>query len=258
MKIMIRKKWNEEEIELLKSFVDYGLSNLEISIKLNRTKISIDNKLRVLGYKRNFGSTYKNKLPKDITLLEDYINATTKILHKHTCGYEWKVRPNNILNGQNCPKCRYIEVGNKLRKSVEDYISELPIDITLLSNTYLNAHTKLTHKHSCGYIWEITPHDILKGRSCPKCADYGFDPTIQSQVYLIYFESINLYKIGLSNNYAKRIKQFSIPCEIILIQKFEKGSDASKLEKEWLQNVRPYMKNTGLLRSGNTETFEYF
>ena len=36
---------------------------------------------------------------------------------------------------------------------------------------YKNSQTKLFIKHNeCGYVWEITPNNFLRGRRCPKCA----------------------------------------------------------------------------------------
>lgn len=41
-----------------------------------------------------------------VTPLEHYVNNVTNILHKcNKCGYEWKVRPANILSGYGCPHC---------------------------------------------------------------------------------------------------------------------------------------------------------
>jgi hypothetical protein len=38
--------------------------------------------------------------------LSPYSGSETKILHKHIlCEHEWLVRPHDILQGQNCPKC---------------------------------------------------------------------------------------------------------------------------------------------------------
>ena len=34
-----------------------------------------------------------------------YRTAATKIPHKHICGYEWDVRPNDLLNNHGCPCC---------------------------------------------------------------------------------------------------------------------------------------------------------
>ena len=44
-----------------------------------------------------------NILNPEITVIGEYVNNKTKIEVKHTCGYEWKVRPNNLLQGSSCP-----------------------------------------------------------------------------------------------------------------------------------------------------------
>ena len=43
--------------------------------------------------------------------------------------------------------------------------------------------------------------------------------------------------------------------ELILERYFNLGSEAVKLEKLWLSNIHYLKVNTGLLRTGNTETF---
>lgn len=49
---------------------------------------------------------YVKELPEKFELLGEYITAKTPILHRHkTCGYEWLVRPTNILMGSECPNC---------------------------------------------------------------------------------------------------------------------------------------------------------
>lgn len=41
----------------------------------------------------------------NLIVLEGYINTETKIKHKCiVCGYEWKVKPGNILAGKGCPQ----------------------------------------------------------------------------------------------------------------------------------------------------------
>lgn len=43
----------------------------------------------------------------NIEVLGNYINAQTPILHKcKMCGCEWFAKPNSILNGTGCPKCK--------------------------------------------------------------------------------------------------------------------------------------------------------
>lgn len=42
----------------------------------------------------------------EIIPIEKYIQANKKILHKcQKCGYEWNVKPNNVLSGFGCPAC---------------------------------------------------------------------------------------------------------------------------------------------------------
>lgn len=70
---------------------------------------------------------YKTLLPKDITALEEYINAVTPILHKHICGHVWKARPASILNsGTSCPKC-----------SINTLDFDSPATLYLISFNYL-------------------------------------------------------------------------------------------------------------------------
>ena len=42
----------------------------------------------------------------EIKVVGTYLNAVTSILHRHSCGHEWKVRPNSLLKGTSgCPCC---------------------------------------------------------------------------------------------------------------------------------------------------------
>lgn len=65
-----------------------------------------------------------NNINPDIEVIGEYINSQTKILHKcKLCGYEWEIVPNNILNGQCCPRC-CISHGES---GVEEYLNHYNI-----------------------------------------------------------------------------------------------------------------------------------
>ena len=114
------------------------------------------------------------------------------------------------------------------------------------------------HKHSCGYKWLIRPNDILQGYSCPICAESGFNENIPATLYLIKFINIpNLYKVGISNDYITRLNRLQQPSTIIILKHFDTGLEAKAEEVIWLHNLKNYMYNTGLLKSGNTETFKF-
>ena len=114
---------------------------------------------------------YKEELKSkniNIECLEEYKGALTKIFHKCLiCNYEWKIKPNTVLNGYGCPAC----YGNK-RKTTEEYKEELKsknINIECLEE-YKGANVKILHKClTCNYKWRVTPIHILKG-NCPVCS----------------------------------------------------------------------------------------
>ena len=42
-----------------------------------------------------------------------------------------------------------------------------------LIGEYINQTTKVLLKHSCGFIWNARPADVIKGKSfCPRCGSY--------------------------------------------------------------------------------------
>ena len=121
----------------------------------------------------------------NIVCLEEYINNSTKILHKClVCGNTWKVRPYSVLNGSGCPYC-----SGKIKKTTEQYKEELKDRSIEVLEEYINAHTKILHKcNICGNTWKATPHDILRGTSCPTC--FG-TPKKTTEQYKTELKSIN-------------------------------------------------------------------
>lgn len=110
----------------------------------------------------------KEKAP-NIMVVGEYVNACTPILHKCLIdGYEWMARPGNVLFGKGCPKC----AGNILITPQEynKRLHEINPNIILLDD-YAGAHVKLRFRCLIdGYEWITTPHSVLKGCGCPKCA----------------------------------------------------------------------------------------
>ena len=249
-------RWEEDENELLTAFIAYKWLYKDIAVELNRSEYSIGKQASKLNIKSKNSNNkkkttkqYKDELPLDILVLESYINSYTKIQHRHSCGYIWDTAPCHILSGHGCPLC----AGN-IKKTTKQYKDELPSNIKVVEK-YINNNTKIKHKHSCGHIWSSTPHNILRGHSCPACYNKGFSDELPAVTYCIYFKEFDLYKVGISNNYINRLKKFGSLPEIIFLREFDLGKDAMKLENLWKENLKEYLVNTGLLRSGNTETF---
>lgn len=115
---------------------------------------------------------YTNELEeknKHIIPLEEYINVSTPILHKClVCQFEWKAKPFNILQNNDCPNCSGIQ-----KKTTEIYKEELkevnPNVIPL--EDYIGAREPI--KHLClihNFEWVTSPTCILRGCGCPECS----------------------------------------------------------------------------------------
>lgn len=109
----------------------------------------------------------------DIDVISKYKNSSTYVEFKcNKCGHHWLAKPGNILSGKGCPKCAYVIVGNKNRRTHYDFISKLSNinpKVQVLSN-YINNNTKLECKClNCGHIWNAAPKTLLLGKGCPIC-----------------------------------------------------------------------------------------
>lgn len=105
----------------------------------------------------------------NIEVIGEYVNSETNILHRCKIdGYEWMAKPLHILRNHGCPAC----AGQK-KKTQKEYILEVvKINPNIeVVGEYINAHTKILHKCKIdGFEWYTSPHNILRGQGCPKCA----------------------------------------------------------------------------------------
>lgn len=192
--------------------------------------------------------------------IERYVTNNTKILHECLEGHRWSARPTNILSGDGCPVC----TGN-VKKTTESYILDLIAkDIVYRPiEPYLNIRTKILHECPKKHQWFVKPGDILWGYGCPTCSKHGFDPYKSAKLYFFSFEhdEITYYKVGITNNSAQ--KRHSTDWGLLKIKllweiEYESGADAREAEKKILQDNKEFLINTGVLRSGNTETFTVY
>ena len=109
----------------------------------------------------------------NIEVIEKYINAKTKILHKCLMhNVIWDALPTNILRGCGCYECMKEKIGNKNGSNHSEYVEKLSnINPNLIVlDEYVNTETKIKHKCKiCKHEWEVKPGNILSGKGCPKC-----------------------------------------------------------------------------------------
>jgi hypothetical protein len=115
-----------------------------------------------------------SKINPNIIVVEKYTEARVQILHKCTIhNVEWLAYPDSVLHGCGCPKCGGEKIGNKLRKTHEQYVEDLKTvnrDI-IPTETYIDSFTPILHRCLIdGNEWYAKPANILSGRGCPQCS----------------------------------------------------------------------------------------
>lgn len=142
-------------------------------------------------------SDYINKLllvNPDIEFIGDYKNSCTKALHRcKLCGNEWMAYPNNVLKGKGCKKCFDKKNADNLKKSHDVYVGQVNNinDNIVVLGEYVNSRMPILHKCKiCGYEWDISPDNVLRGHGCPKCIESRGEKLIEEYLmkHLINFE----------------------------------------------------------------------
>lgn len=116
---------------------------------------------------KKFNNKHKNKY--DYSLVEyEGCFIKVKIICKEHGIFEQK--PNNHLNGQNCPQCaakkRHFSTRYSLQY-VKNYFKKQKCE--LLEANYINNKTKMKYKCSCGNISKINFNDFQQGYKCWEC-----------------------------------------------------------------------------------------
>lgn len=91
------------------------------------------------------------------------------------CGQITNRRVWEVINS--CDTCGYCGIGHRRKKSHEQFLLEVqkkfPGEYEILDQ-YISAKKKIKVRHlDCGFIFEITPDNLLQGRGCPRCNRYN-------------------------------------------------------------------------------------
>ena len=155
----------------------------------------------------------KNENAENIEILGEYKGSKIKIKCKCKIdGYEWEIRPNDLLKGIGCPKC----AGKIKNKTTEYFINELKEinnDIEVVGE-YKGNKTKIKCKcKKCGHEWEAVPNDLLRGSSCPKC--YGNKKlTHEEFMKKFYIKNKNAENIEILGEYKSNKTKIKCKCKI--------------------------------------------
>lgn len=145
-----------------------GCRNCAVNRNTGTNRVHDDVRVFIYSPETFIDEIYKDNKNSTITLLDKYVNSTTKIKCKcELCGYEWLAIPYVLKKGTGCPQCNQ-------RRKTDDYfrkqVRDNGFEIDILGE-YKGAHSKIKCRcQNCGYIFEATAHSILQGHGCPECS----------------------------------------------------------------------------------------
>lgn len=109
----------------------------------------------------------------NIEIVGEYQGNKVKITCRcKVCNLEWEARPDNLLHW-GCPKCRLVKIGNKNRKTKEQFVGQAnKVHNNKYSYTnvnYIRDDIKVTITCPIHGNFDQTPSNHLQGHGCPKC-----------------------------------------------------------------------------------------
>ncbi len=135
------------------------------------------------------------------------------------CGQVTDRRVWEVLHS--CDECSFCGIGhrrkkpdNLFRKEIEDLF---PKQYELLGE-YLNSKEKIPVRHQdCGFIFQISPDNLLRGKGCPRCNRYNSKGVKKIRAYLennqIKYETEKIFDWSNKKRY-----DFYIPKDNLLIE----------------------------------------
>jgi hypothetical protein len=155
--------------------------------------------------KLNKDDLQEQLLDRNIEMVDDYTNATTKMRFRCMLdGYEWSTTMNSLRCGTGCPRC-----AGKEHITTEQFSKLIAHRTFVCIGGYSATMSKTSFKcsvPSCGHEWETTPNSILSRKTgCPNCADSGFNRSKPSIVYVYQIGEYCGY--GITNNFKQRDKR---------------------------------------------------
>ena len=139
-------------------------------------------------------------------LSDEYINSDSKLEILCPVNHIFLMRWDHFKQGHRCPKCAFIL--NALNQALSFDTVKSKIEAVkyyeLLSDEYINAHTKLKIKHSCGNSFWMSWNTFSQGQRCPECRyinitgenHYNWNPNLtdEHREHGRALQNIELYK----------------------------------------------------------------
>lgn len=166
-----------------------------------------------------------------IRLIGEFATNKTKSLFECRKGHQWSTQPCKVLMGRGCPHCAAANHIKSSKKILGDLISLRGI---YLIGEYKNAKTRSLFGCRDGHQWLATPDNVIRGRGCPICAEYGFNPSSPAWEYA--FTRDGYLKFGITNDLTRRLNEHRRHGEFTLVH--ERRHTVGQLALDWENNVK--------------------
>lgn len=149
-------------------------------------------------------------------------------------GHTWKANLAYVLLRGGCPECR---VNRPLtRAEVDERVSDRGYRLV---GDYSSASKRAQFECRAGHVWGAIPDNVLRGKGCPECAEYGFNPKYPAVFYTLRIFSDDEEYVGFGitkdlqtrmSYHTRAIEKKGFNNEILAVYSFESGHDAKCLE----------------------------
>ena len=158
------------------------------------------------------------RINENVEVIGTYINNSSKIsVICKKCGHKWDARAQALTNGNGCPKCAAILIGNKNRKTHAKFMNDfykIHDDIEVLEQ-YIDSKTPIMCKcKQCNHEWKIRPNNLLNGQGCPMCTVTSLK-TQDKFIEEMKIKHSEIEVLGTYTNSTTRVKCRCKKCENI-------------------------------------------
>lgn len=165
----------------------------------------------------------------DIEMASENRVTSGRALFRHlVCGHVWESAVTNVISGSGCPSC-----ANNIKLSREDINTRIEHRGLEMIEERTNERRPL-FRCVCSHEWRALPSNILRGKGCPVCADYGFNPLKPAWEYA--FTRDGYVKYGITNDLPRRLNEHRRHGEINLVH--ERYHEVGQLALDWERHIR--------------------
>ncbi len=115
------------------------------------------------------------------------------------CGHHWNAWPSAVAAGKGCPVCAVALRARDQRISQETWDARgALVGVEWVEKVRGARVQAAAHCLRCEYEWMAWPSAVERGGGCPRCAEYGFDPSRPALLYLLVRDD-GVAKVGITN-----------------------------------------------------------